>query len=192
MWQFCKKYLLNIDVLIVVCVVIVTIYFICTAKKKKYKFDLRGVDLRRKAKKPRKKRVNKHEEECRRIFERIFSKRFKSTRPNWLKNPATKKNLELDGYNPTVVTPMGEGLAFEYDGAQHSRYVPHFHQNGPVEFEYQVAKDSWKDQKCKERGVMLIRIPHFVVMSDLERYIRRALAMKKVMIPPQVTQGSFY
>ena len=120
-------------------------------------------------------RINKHEERCREIFEEIFDTRFKSTRPDWLQNPVTKKNLELDGFAPNIPTRIGRGLAFEYDGVQHSEYNKHFHKSGPDEFIYQVKKDSWKDMKCKEQGVLLIRIPHFVAFQDLERYIKQKL-----------------
>jgi hypothetical protein len=122
-------------------------------------------------------RVNRHEERCRQIFEEIFEKKFKSIRPDWLKNPITKRNLELDGLCEDIKTPIGRGLAFEYDGAQHSRYIPgsHFHRRGPMEFVYQVKKDSWKDVTCKNRGILLIRIPSFVPYDDLERYIKQQL-----------------
>lgn len=125
------------------------------------------------------KRVNKHEEECRRIFEEIFRKEFNSVRPGWLKNPVTNRNLELDGFCENIKTPLGKGLAFEYDGEQHSRYIPgsHFHRN-PSEFVYQVKKDSWKDMACKKKGVLLIRIPSFVPWGDLERYIKQELRKK--------------
>src|SRR5271166_3797212 len=71
-------------------------------------------------KKPEKK-VHKHEERCREIFKEIFGLEFKTVRPDWLKNPATGKRLELDGYNPNIMTPMGRGIAFEYDGIQHAK-----------------------------------------------------------------------
>src|SRR5690348_9463353 len=124
-----------------------------------------------KKKTAKKKRVNQHEERCREIFEEIFDLPFKTIRPDWLKNPVPGgQNLELDGYNSTIMTPMGRGLAFEYDGAQHSRYIPHFHRKGPQEFVYQVKKDMLKDKICKERNVMLIRIPSFVLFDDLKMY----------------------
>lgn len=76
---------------------------------------------------------------------------------------------------------MGVGLAFEYDGAQHAKYSPnHFHRNGVNEFVYQVKKDEWKDMRCKQKGVLLIRIPHFVAYEDLERYIKSELNRKNV------------
>lgn len=125
-------------------------------------------------------RVNKHEERCRTIFEEIFGREFRSIRPDWLKNPITKRNLELDGFCESIKTPIGRGLAFEYDGEQHSRYIPgsHFHRKGPMEFVYQAKKDSWKDMTCKNRGVLLIRIPSFVHFDDLERYIKQELRKK--------------
>jgi hypothetical protein len=125
-------------------------------------------------KKPEKK-VHKHEERCREIFQEIFGVEFKTIRPDWLKNPATGKPLELDGYNPNIMTPMGRGIAFEYDGIQHAKYTPTFQPKGPVEFFYQVKKDSWKDAVCKQRRLMLIRIPNFVSYNDLERFIKGAL-----------------
>lgn len=136
-------------------------------------FDLQ--DVFESSPKKRHKRKNKHEERCREIFESIFDKPFKTVRPDWLKNPATGKNLELDGFCPDIKTHLGKGLAFEYDGAQHSSYNRHFHGTNPNHFVYQVKKDSWKDLRCKEKGVLLIRIPHFVAYQDLERYITQKL-----------------
>lgn len=123
----------------------------------------------------RKKKINKHEERCRVIFQNIFHVPFSSIRPEWLKNPVTGRNLELDGFNPDIVTPVGKGLAFEYDGHQHSAYKPHFHRGGVDDFKYQVKKDTFKDLKCKERGVLLVRIPHFVDYYDLDRFIAEKL-----------------
>lgn len=118
--------------------------------------------------------LNKHEEMCREIFERLFNVPFKKIRPKWLKNPVTKRCLELDGFNEGVKTPLGEGLAFEYDGDQHSRFTPHF-QSCPEEFQYQVKKDELKDIVCEKRGVLLVRIPSFVAYDDLERFITAKL-----------------
>jgi hypothetical protein len=126
----------------------------------------------------KKRKLNQHEQRCRQIFESIFGSKFKSVRPSWLQNPVSGKNLELDGFNPYISTPIGKGLAFEYDGRQHSMYEPHFHRGGPDEFVYQTKKDAWKDFRCKEEGVLLIRIPHFVAYQDLERYIKQKLRNK--------------
>lgn len=118
------------------------------------------------------KSSNKNEERCREIFEGLFPGfKFKSCRPDFLKNPVTGRKLELDGYNPDIVTPLGKGLAFEYDGEQHSRYSPHFHRGNVGEFKYQVARDGWKDTKCKKEGILLIRIPYYILPNRLEEYI---------------------
>jgi len=106
----------------------------------------------------------KNETRCREIMETLTGKPFVSIRPEWLKNPATGRNLELDGYNEELK------LAFEYDGNQHSSFNPHFHKT-PQDFVDQGKRDLIKDKLCKERGVTLIRIPSFVAFDDLERYI---------------------
>lgn len=189
--EWFKYYFLNIDGIIAICVFSAVIYFIVTQKRKKCKFlglgALNRKPAKKSVKKPTKKKkgkkLNKHEEECRRIFQELYGKQFKSVRPDWLRNPTTGKNLELDGFCSSIETPKGVGLAFEYDGEQHSKFNSHFHKKGPDEFVYQVKKDTWKDLKCKERGVALVRIPHFVAYTDLRRYIIHELERQKIPTP---------
>lgn len=119
--------------------------------------------------KPKKKKFLKSENRCKVIFEKIFNKKFPSIRPDFLKNPITGLNLELDGYCEELK------LAFEYQGAQHSKYIPHFHRTGPQEFMYQVKKDEYKAKLCKLRGIDLIHIPHYIHYDKLEEYILRTL-----------------
>jgi hypothetical protein len=162
----------------------IAIYFYFTKERDKTQFvglgnggwDIRGwnkyVNQPIPTSRPQKRvRLNRHEERCRDIFEDLFDQEFKSIRPKFLKNPATGRNLELDGYCEDIETPMGTGLAFEYDGSQHSKFNSHFHPNGVSEFKYQIYKDKWKDMQCKNKGILLIRIPHFVAYEDLEPYI---------------------
>lgn len=115
------------------------------------------------------KKVWKYEEECRRILEKIYKKPFPSKRPDFLKSPITKQNLELDCYNEELK------IAVEYDGAQHAKYTPHFHRGDKWKFIYQVRKDDWKNLKCREMNITLIRIPHYVPFDKLEKYIRGKL-----------------
>ncbi len=136
---------------------------------------------------PKKKKKYKHEERCREIFQNIYGAKFVSVRPGWLKNPVTGKNLELDGFNASIRTPIGKGLAFEYDGAQHAKYVPRYHPSGAQEFLYQVKKDSWKDLMCKKENIVLVRIPDFVAFEDLERFIKTKLRRMGLL-----TEKSFY
>lgn len=183
---------LHIETLVIIGVIILIIYFAYFGKLEdlnveKLKADFFGhigeikVDKNgSSATKP--KKVWKHEERCREIFEEIFDTRFKSVRPDFLKNPVSNKNLELDGFAPNIETKLGKGLAFEYDGVEHSQYNKHFHRSGPEEFLYTCQKDSWKDLKCKEKGILLIRIPHFVAFNDLERFIKNKLRKEGLFI----------
>lgn len=118
---------------------------------------------------PRGKPQWKMEELCRDIFEKLFDRKFPSARPLFLRNPTTGQNLELDGYCPEL------NLAFEYDGGQHAKYIPHFHKHGPTEFMYQVTKDDYKTKKCAAEGIDLIRIPHYIHKEKLHEYITRQL-----------------
>lgn len=178
-------FILSIDGIFFIGIMIAVIYFILTTRRKKYKYkgfighQIKDILKPSKSQKDKSthskstKRVNKHEERCREIFESIFKQKFKSVRPKWLQNPVTGRNLELDGFCSHIKTKIGKGLCFEYDGQQHSKYTPHFHRGGPDEFIYQTKKDDWKDHRCKQEGVLLIRIPHFVAFQDLERYIHQ-------------------
>ena len=49
-------------------------------------------------------------------------------------------------------------IAFEYDGAQHDVFVPHFHRT-TEQFQYRQLMDRLKTELCREAGVLLLRIP---------------------------------
>lgn len=106
------------------------------------------------------------EEYCRAVFERIFGKPFKKSRPNWLVNPVTKCPLELDGLCED------ELIAFEYNGVQHYQYHERFHNGSHDEFEYQKYKDDLKRKKCEEHGIYLVVIPYTEnTKSSIDTYI---------------------
>jgi hypothetical protein len=202
------EYVLNIDTLAVLVIIIAVLYFLFTTKRRKKRIDLRswrgipesvqkslsrkrsefdskresGTGFWDQSSRPKKSRkLYKHEERCRKIFQEIFGRKFPSEKPDWLKNPIRKgKNLELDGVCYDIPTPLGRGLAFEYDGVQHSRYTKRFHRS-KSEFKYQVKKDEWKNRRCKEERVLLIRIPHWVAYEDLERYIVQELHRNQIL-----------
>lgn len=96
------------------------------------------------------KDIYKDEKECRRIFEEITGYGFPSKRPNFLKNPKTGFNLELDGYCEELK------LAFEYDGEQH---FSSGHWGGSDGFQIRLSNDNLKDSLCIKHGIILIRIP---------------------------------
>lgn len=114
----------------------------------------------------RSKSESKGEIQCKIAAEKIFNKPFKKIRPDFLKSELTGKNLELDVYNDDLK------LAVEYDGIQHYKYTPHFHRNGELDFQKQLQRDKFKEQKCKENGITLIRVPYLVKNDEIEGYIR--------------------
>lgn len=107
--------------------------------------------------------AGRREGECREIFESLLGVKMPNSGADWL--PPRRR---LDGYNEEL------RLAFEYNGAQHYRYVPHFHRGGPQDLEQQQQdRDRAVEAACVESWVALIVIPYTV--ADLERFIRKEL-----------------
>lgn len=179
-WQWWITNFCHLETLFVLLVIVAVLYCLLTGKKcgGKYKTDFsigeQYDEATPLAPPKKKKKTYRYEEKCRGIFQEIFGVPFKSERPDFLKNPVTGRNLELDGVNYSIRTPMGFGLAFEYDGAQHSQMSRKYHRS-VSEFHYQVKKDTFKDIMCRKQGLLLIRIPSFVHFSSLETYIRQQL-----------------
>ena len=168
--------------LIVVCIALVWWFL---SRTQKYEYN--GIQSYRKnatilskfikhfqQKKPKQKRVNKTEEMCRKIIEKIYGKKFPTIRPDFLKSPMTKKNLELDCYCEEL------NIALEYNGQQHYKYTPHFHKR-KKNFYSQVHRDDWKRKRCRELGIRLIEVPYWVTPIDLEEYITRELKKKNCL-----------
>ncbi len=98
----------------------------------------------------------------REIFERLTGYRFPNVRPKWM------QKLELDGYCEEL------NLAWEYQGEQHYRYVPHFHRNGDEDLHEQQARDHKKIEICLNQRLPLILIPYkfnYTNPNELEMYI---------------------
>jgi len=72
-------------------------------------------------------------------------------RPNWLKNPITGKNLEIDLYMPEL------NIGIEVQGIQHDRFTPGLHATID-DFEYQQQRDRIKKALCEKNGVMLFEV----------------------------------
>lgn len=88
------------------------------------------------------------QERTRLIFEANFRTAFPTVRPDWLKNPETGKNLEIDGYSEELK------IGFEYQGNQHYDNNTQF----AGELDKQLKRDELKAQLAKENGVHLIFI----------------------------------
>lgn len=113
-------------------------------------------------------RKSKGEKLCCEIMSRIFDRPFKTVRPNFLKNPETGRNLEIDCYNEEL------RLGVEYNGIQHYHY-PNFTGMSKEEFYNQLRRDRFKREACDAHGVYLITVPYTVKHEDIEKYIRERL-----------------
>ena len=123
--------------------------------------------------KPHFKGDSKGEVECRRVLENIFRRPFNKARPDFLNNPVTGGhfNLELDCYNENL------GIAVEYQGVQHSKFVPFFHKNHEA-FLNQKYRDDMKRRICKEHNIILIEVPHTVKIENIEQFLKDELKQK--------------
>lgn len=108
----------------------------------------------------------KNERRCRDILKKIYGVDFPTVRPNWLKNPATGRNLELDCYNHQLK------ISCEYDGAQHRKAMRGQTQK---DLRYQMLRDQFKTNMCKKLGITLIRVPDWLLPTQFEEYITRKL-----------------
>jgi hypothetical protein len=104
---------------------------------------------------------------CAQILEDIYGKPFVSVRPNFLKNPETQRNIEIDCYNDELQ------IGLEYQGEQHYHYPP---ENPKIKMTYdqfidQIRRDRYKVDACDAAGVYLITVPYNVPEPLLKAYI---------------------
>lgn len=109
-------------------------------------------------------RKSKGETLCHQAIERLTGKTFVTVRPDWLKNPETRRNLELDCYNDELK------IALEYNGEQHYKW-PNFTGQTYEEFINQVRRDKFKVDQCDRYGVYLITVPYSVTPDRISDYI---------------------
>lgn len=114
------------------------------------------------------KRLNKGEEKCREIFEKLFNKPFERIRPDFLKNDCTDINMEIDGYNDELK------LGFEYQGVQHYKHTPYFHKD-IQDFNKQIYRDNLKQEILEKNGIQVIYVPYSVEFDDLEDFVKKSL-----------------
>ena len=98
---------------------------------------------------------------CKQAIEDIYGVPFYCVRPDFLKNPETGRNLELDLYNDDLK------IAVERHGSQHYLYPNTFHKT-KEEFLSQVRRDQFKVATCDENGIYLITVP-YNVPNDYEK-----------------------
>lgn len=123
-------------------------------------------------------RMSVGEVRIRKRLERVFNANLKTRRPEWLTSPFTRHTLQLDGYDPV------KRLAFEYDDPYHFL---------PSNVKRRVI-DAYKDWKCAENRVLLIRISHDDSEATIKRKIseaRRQLALTNVQWWWRIRAGIF-
>lgn len=118
---------------------------------------------------------SKGEIECRRVLQSIFGRPFHKARPNFLSNPVTggNFNLELDCFDEDL------RIAVEYNGAQHYKYIPYFHRNKEA-FMNQKYRDDMKRRICKEHGILLIEVPYTIKLENIRSFIQNELKKNRI------------
>ena len=106
------------------------------------------------------------------ILKEIYSENtFKKIKPLWLKY-INGYNLEIDAYCEELK------IGFEYQGAQHEKFIPYFHNNNIENFYDQQKRDIWKKEKCKELDIKLICIPSnysYQNKEEMKQFIEQSL-----------------
>jgi len=118
-------------------------------------------------------RVFINENICKNIFESLFNCKFNKCRPDWLKNPNTNRNLELDGFNECLK------LAFEYDGEFHYKRSKKYSSKKLLK---QQERDIMKDELCKINNITLIRIPYTIKKEDYQTHIMDKCKINNIII----------
>lgn len=108
--------------------------------------------------------TSKGEEICRRTLEQLFNQDFPTCRPMFLRNPSTKRNLEIDCYNHNL------RLACEYQGYQHYTYPNKFHQSLD-EFIRCLQRDRFKRKVLEMNNIYFIEVPYTIPHDDIPGFI---------------------
>lgn len=114
---------------------------------------------------PRSQTSSKGEMGCKEFIEFYFQKPFVKIRPDFLKNPITQENLELDLYNDELK------LAIEYNGSQHYHYNSFMHKNSRDKFQNQQYRDLIKKDLCQKAGIRLIIVPYTIPQDQIAAFL---------------------
>ena len=111
------------------------------------------------------KQISKGEQQCSKILKELYPHHeFKTSRPNFMRNPMTGRNLELDLYNAELK------LAIEYNGIQHYMFSKYFHRT-ESDFLKQKSRDKLKKRLCRKHGVKLIVVPYTIPFNNIKTFI---------------------
>lgn len=126
---------------------------------------------------------SKGEAITRKAMEDIYGVPFINSRPDFLKNPETLENLELDCYNADLA------IAAEYNGIQHYLW-PNYTNQTEQQFHNQLRRDEFKINQCDLNGVYLITVPYEVpydmIPKYIEYYLPENVAARQESLAPQM------
>lgn len=108
---------------------------------------------------------SKGESKCKEFVEFFFQQPFDKCRPQFLQNPVTKENLELDMFNADLA------LGIEYNGAQHYNYNSFMHNNSKDKFYNQQYRDLIKKDLCEKNNIRLIVVPYTVQENQIASFL---------------------
>lgn len=111
------------------------------------------------------------EEITRLALKEIFETEFPRIRPNWLRNPETKRKLEIDCFGCILDKFKARRcLAVEYSGKQHFHFPNAFHKT-QKEFENQVRRDIFKRETLEALSINYFVVPYTVKYQHIGIFV---------------------
>lgn len=109
-------------------------------------------------------------------LEFLTGKPFVKIRPPWLRNPLTRRCLEIDAWNEELQ------LACEFQGYQHVVFPNCFHKSYD-EFERQQQRDKFKASTLASLGIRLLEVPHTVHAGAIPSFLAERLSEWQLLWP---------
>lgn len=125
---------------------------------------------------------------CCEVLEEIVNDNVQvNIRPNFLKNPKTGRNLELDCYYEKKIGEKLVKIGLDYQGSYHYTYVSKFHKNGLDSLKEVKERDKIKKELCAKEGIILIVVPYIVDCADKDangkwKYVAKSKAARKELL----------
>jgi|2_EtaG_2_1085320.scaffolds.fasta_scaffold01284_10 hypothetical protein len=102
------------------------------------------------------------------VIETMLEIEFSKSRPSWLLNPKTGRRMEIDGYNKE------NSICFEYQGRQHSIYIPHMHRKYDT-FLDGKERDRIKKKLIEQNGIFILYPDYKIRFCDYPYFIENKL-----------------
>lgn len=125
------------------------------------------------------------EQFCRKIFEKIFKRKFPTIRPTWLIN-SKGAHMHLDGFCEQL------NLAFEYNGSQHYKDHSFFHRKKGQTLAKRIKDDRFKRRLCKKHGIILLIIPYTIKTTQLQEYILNQCLKRGFKVPTDLSYFNYF